>query len=237
MHHIPRLHIAGKLNSGPVVIEGEQARHLSKVMRAGPGDEVHLFNGDGREWRGAVSAVERARVVVDAGEVIRQSAALPLVVETWCGLVRPQRYDWMIEKATEAGADIIRPFLSDYTMGTREASKARMERWERLAIEASEQCGRLRVPVVEHPVAFDRLLEGAEGAIVMCDAGGESFAKAATLLPAAGHVAIAVGPEGGFSPEEVERARRRGALRVTLGPNILRTETAAVVATAMVRGL
>ena len=143
----------------------------------------------------------------------------------------------MIEKATEAGADIIRPFLSERTMGTREASKARMERWERLAIEASEQCRRLQVPVIEPPAPFERLLDAHRGAIIVADAGGQSLLELATLLPAEGRIAVVIGPEGGLTAEEAERARRRGALKLRLGPYVLRTETAAAVATAMVRAL
>lgn len=237
VQHIPRLHITGKLSAGPVVIDGDQARHLSKVMRAHEGDEVHLFNGDGREWRGEVASIERLRVIVDVAEIMRQAAAPPIVVETWCGLVRPQRYDLMIEKATEAGADIIRPFLSERTLGTREASKARMERWERLAVEASEQCGRLQVPVIEHPVSFERLIETYHGALVLADRMGDQWTTVAGLLPREGHIAVAIGPEGGFTDEESQAARRHGALRVSLGPHTFRTETAAIVATAMLRGL
>jgi len=237
VQHIPRLHITGKLSAGPVVVDGEQARHLSKVMRVHEGDEVHLFNGDGREWRGEVASIERLRVIVDVGEIMRQSAAAPIVVETWCGLVRPQRYDLMIEKATEAGTDIIRPFLSARTMGTREASKARMERWERLAVEASEQSGRLQVPVIEHPVSFDRLLDTYHGALVLADGAGERWDAVTALLPREGHIAVAIGPEGGFTDEEMHAARRHGALRLSLGPHTFRTETAAIVATAMMRSI
>ncbi|MBN9494233.1 16S rRNA (uracil(1498)-N(3))-methyltransferase [bacterium] len=237
MHHVPRLYIGGKLTAGRLAVDGEQAQRLAKVMRVRQGDEVLVFNGDGREWRSEVAAVERARVVLEVREVARQSAAPPVVLETWCGLVRPQRYDWMIEKATEAGADIIRPFLSERTMGTREASKARMERWERLAIEASEQCRRLQVPVIEPPAPFERLLDAHRGAIIVADAGGQSLLELATLLPAEGRIALVIGPEGGLTAEEAERARRRGALKLRLGPYVLRTETAAAVATAMVRAL
>jgi 16S rRNA (uracil1498-N3)-methyltransferase len=229
--------VRGKLATGPVIVDGDQARHLSRVMRTHEGDEVRLFNGDGREWRGTVTAVERQRVVVQAEDVLRQDSAPPLVLETWCGLVRPQRFDLMIEKVTEAGTDVIRPFLSERTMGTREASKGRMERWERLAQEASEQCGRVRLPVIEHPVTFARLLETHGGAFIIADAGGDSWENVSALLPREGHIAIAIGPEGGFTPDEIERARMRGGLRLRLGSQTFRTETAAIVGTALLRML
>jgi 16S rRNA (uracil1498-N3)-methyltransferase len=229
--------VRGKLGAGPVIVDGDQARHLSRVMRTHEGDEVRLFNGDGREWRGTVTAVERQRVVVHAEDVLRQDTTPPIVVETWCGLVRPQRFDLMVEKVTEAGADVIRPFLSDRTMGTREASKGRMERWERLVQEASEQCGRVRLPAIEHPVTFARLLETHGGALVIADARGDSWEKVSALLPREGHIAIAIGPEGGFTEDEIERARMKGGLRLRLGPQTFRTETAAIVGTALLRML
>jgi 16S rRNA (uracil1498-N3)-methyltransferase len=237
VQHIPRLHVSGRLGSGPVVVDGEQAKRLAKVMRAHEGDEVRLFNGDGREWRCEVTTVERQRVILRVGEVMRQAAAAPLIVETWCGLIRPQRFDWMVEKATEAGTDIIRPFLSARTMGTREASKGRMERWERLAVEASEQCGRLHLPVIEQPGALLRMLETYRGALVIADVRGDGLEAVSRLLPLEGHVAVVIGPEGGFTEAELESARMRGALRLRLGPHVLRTETAAIVATAMLSGL
>jgi 16S rRNA (uracil1498-N3)-methyltransferase len=237
MAHVPRLFVPGRLAAGPLTLDGDQAKRLGAVMRMRAGDTFRVFSGDGREWAATVTAVEKARLHANVGELARQEAAQPIVLETWCALVRPNRFDWAIEKCTEAGADIIRPLLSEHAARGEGSSQQRQERWDRIAIVAAEQSGRLRVPVVEAPESFEQLLERHRGALLLGDRGGRSWQEAAALLPERGLVAVAIGPEGGFSDEEVARAKARGAITVSLGPNVLRAETAAVVATALVRSL
>ncbi len=237
MAHVPRLYVPGRLAAGPLTLDGEQAKRLAAVMRLRAGDGFRVFSGDGREWSATVTAVEKARLQANVGELVRQEAALPIVLEAWCALVRPNRFDWAIEKCAEAGADVIRPLLSEHAARGEGGSPQRQERWNRIAIEAAEQSGRLRVPAVEAPESFERLIERHRGALLVGDQHGRSWQEAAALLPERGLVAVAVGPEGGFTDDEIARAKARGALAVSFGPNVLRTETAAVVATALVRSL
>ena len=235
MAHIPRVYLSGRLGPGPLFIEGDGARRLGAVMRMREGQQFRVFAGDGREWAATVRAVGKATVHAEIADIVRQEPANPLVVELWCALVRPNRFDWAIEKCVEAGADIIRPLICEHSARGDGGSAARQERWRRIAVEAAEQSGRLYLPVVEPPAAFESLVARGSIPLFVGDRDGRPWSDAATLLPMAGRVAMAVGPEGGFSAEELRRARGAGAVTVTFGPHILRTETAAVVATALLR--
>jgi 16S rRNA (uracil1498-N3)-methyltransferase len=235
MAHVPRLYVPSRLGPGPLRLDGAQAKRLASVMRLREGDRFFVFGGDGREWEAVVAGTTRAGVAARVEGLSRQEPQAALVVEVWCALVRPQRFDWAVEKCTETGADIIRPLLSEHTVRGEGGSKARQERWQRIAVEAAEQSGRLWVPVVEPPAGFDDLLKSHRGPLVVCHWGGKAWAEIEPLLPPAGRLALAIGPEGGFSDEEVARARASGALVASLGPHVLRTETAAVLAAALAR--
>jgi 16S rRNA (uracil1498-N3)-methyltransferase len=237
MAHVPRLYVPGRLAPGPLVLNDDASHRLAAVMRVRAGDPLRLFSGDGREFEAVVAAVAaKGAVHVNVGDVARQEPPPSVLIETWCAMVRPNRFDWAIEKCTEAGADLFRPITSAHTARGDGASASRAERWQRIAVEAAEQSGRVYVPVIEPPLAFDAALRRAgRPPIVVCDGSGQPLPALAPLLPARGWLAVAIGPEGGWSADELAAARAAGALVVRLGPYILRTETAAVVATAMLR--
>ncbi|MBI5949640.1 MAG: 16S rRNA (uracil(1498)-N(3))-methyltransferase [Chloroflexi bacterium] len=236
MAHVPRLYLP-HATPGRTVLDGDQSRRLGAVMRLREGDTFLVFGGDGREWRARVEGSVRGSVHATIEELVRQEPPPLLTVEVWCGMVRANRFDWAVEKCTEAGADIIRPLVTEHAARGEDASAARLERWGRLAVEASEQCGRLYLPVVEAPGHFDRLLDHLRTPLVIGARGGMPWQEAVPLLPARGRVIAAIGPEGGFSEAEVARAKAAGALTVAFGPHILRAETAAVVAVALLRSL
>ncbi|GAB4331853.1 MAG: 16S rRNA (uracil(1498)-N(3))-methyltransferase [Dehalococcoidia bacterium] len=217
------------------MLEGDAGHRLRAVLRLKAGDEFLAFAGDGREYRATVSAVTKSAVNAFVGEIVRQAPAPAVALETWCALVRPNRFDWAIEKCVEAGADVIRPLVTEHAARGDSASASRRQRWDRIAVEAAEQSGRLYVPVVEAPLSFAQALHRYHGALIVADAAGAPLAEIAPLLPSRGHVAVVAGPEGGLSDAEREAARHAGALLLRLGPYILRTETAAVVATAVLR--
>jgi 16S rRNA (uracil1498-N3)-methyltransferase len=235
--HVPRIYVPGHLGPGPLVLDGDAAKRLSSVMRISPGDPFLAFSGDGREWRAAVTGVERTKLHATIAEIERQAAPPAVVVEVWLALVRAARMDWAIEKCVEAGADVIRPTVTEFCQRGDAASTAKRERWQRLAIEAAEQSGRLTVPPVEAPVPLARLLGQLRGALLVADRSGKPWPEVAALLPSSGHVAIAIGPEGGLSDDELGQATARGGMTVSLGPNIFRTETAAPVAVALIRSV
>lgn len=237
MAHIPRLFYPGSLSAGPLALDAEVAKRLVGVMRVGLGEEFLLFSGDGREWRARVTSVGRPGMSATVEDVARQASPPPVVLETWIGVIRANRFETALEKCVEAGADIIRLIVGEYSQRGDEASASRMDRWQRIVIEAAEQSGRLFLPVIEPPERLPRLLDSYRGALVAADAAGGSALDIAPLLPQTGRLALAVGPEGGFSPEETARLKRSGALGLSLGPYILRTETAAITGTSVLRAL
>src|SRR5688572_16949377 len=114
MAHLPRLYIPRRITPGLLTLDGEQAKRLAGVMRLRSGDEIRVFSGDGREWRAVAGAATKAGMRAEVHDVTRQEGLPELVVEVWLALVRPNRFDWAIEKCVEAGADIIRPLVTDH---------------------------------------------------------------------------------------------------------------------------
>ncbi len=235
MAHVPRIYRPGRIAPGPLTLDGEPAKRLGAVLRVRPGEPFLVFAGDGREWHATVSSVERNSIRADVTGVARQEGVPALTLEVWCALVRANRFETVIEKCTEAGADVIRPLTSDFTARADAASPARIERWNRIVVEASEQSGRLHLPVIAEAAPFERVLSNGHHPVVLADPEGLPWPDVARLLPVAGTVAVAVGPEGGWSDAERAAARSRGALVARTGDTILRTETAAIVMTGLVR--
>jgi 16S rRNA (uracil1498-N3)-methyltransferase len=231
----PRVFVPGPLHPGTLSIEGDPAKRLASVLRLRPGDAFALFCGDGREYEATFAGATGKRVAAIVGPVARQEPPAALSLELYCGLVRATRFDTVVEKATEAGADVIAPLISEHAARGEHPSPARYERWERIAIEAAEQSGRLYVPVLAQPVVFEVALRSPGTLALLCDPAGSPWNQVAALLPKRGRLLLLIGPEGGFSDGEVAAARRAGALVAAIAPNVLRTETAAIVATALVR--
>lgn len=233
METLPRICVPEGVQPGPLDLSEAQARHIS-ARRLRRGDEFLAFAGDGREYRARVEVASRNRVTATAGEVVRQEPPPPRTIEVWCANVRPNRMEWAIEKCTEVGVSVFRPITTERSARGQELSVGRRERWERIAIEAAEQCGRLYLPVIAPVTTFEAALAGWTGTLLLANREGASWDEVAKGLPERGSVAVAIGPEGGFSGPEVERAVAAGADVASFGPNTLRTETAAVVVTAAV---
>jgi 16S rRNA (uracil1498-N3)-methyltransferase len=194
-----------------------------------------VFSGDGREYEATIDAVAKTRVTCTIGALTRQEPPPAVHIEAWIGLVRTQRMEMAIEKCTEAGVDVLRPLVSEHSARGDEVSPARLDRWHRIAIEATEQCGRLTVPVLGPSVRLGQALDHLPGPLVVASPGGRPIAGLMPLMPQTGSVVAVVGPEGGFSEAETAAFRHAGALFLALGPYILRTETAAILATAVLR--
>ncbi len=228
----PRVCLPEGVRPGPLTLRGARARHLAGSLRLRRGDEFLAFAGDGREYRARILESARDLVTATVGELARQAPPPTRVIEVWCANVRATRMEWAIEKCVEAGADLFRPIAAE--RGTRGASlsEARLERWRRIAVESSEQCGRLRLPAIAPIAPFaEAVAARREGTLLLASPRGAPWSEAEALLPKRGVVAVAIGPEGGFSARETAQARAAGAITVSLGPHTLRTETAAVAAT------
>jgi 16S rRNA (uracil1498-N3)-methyltransferase len=228
-----RLYVTHDLATGAELSLGEgQSRYLAAVMRLSAGDELLVFNGRHGEWRARVAAVGKRAVTLSALAQARPQpggADLDLVV----ALVKRDRLDTIVEKAAELGVARVRPVITERT----NAERTRVERLQAIAVEASEQTGRLDVPAICEPVKLPALIGGWEAGrrLLFCDEAGDAPPALAALKggPAAPW-AILIGPEGGFSPKEREMLRSLSfAVPATLGPRILRADTAAISALAL----
>ena len=228
----PRLFVAETLAAGvPVRIEGNPAHYLTRVMRVVPGDTVILCDDVTGEWAAHVTDAGKRDVVLEVAEMLRPREAVP---DLWLcpALLKKDRFDLILEKATELGAGRIQPLLTRRCV----ADKLNLERARAITTEAAEQCARTALPQLAEPVKLDALLAGwpEDRALFFADENGGEPAAAAFAAHRGSPAAILTGPEGGFDDAERAAIRAHPAARaITLGPRILRGETAAIAALAL----
>ena len=238
---LKRLYVDDRLGAGAELRLGEEAaRYLGRVLRLRAGDTVHVFNGDDGEWSATISRITKDRVTLLAHDPVDNTAESRLRVHLVQGISRGERMDFVVQKATELGVERITPVLTDHgvvKLDDRRADKRRLH-WQRVAESACEQSGRVRPPRVDTPLPlndwFGTTRDTASTDLILAPGAGRSLA--AVDAPAAG-LCLLIGPEGGFSEREYDDATLAGFTAVTLGPRILRTETAAVAALAIAQGL
>lgn len=228
MSQIPRLFVAGPLAGGAEVrVEGNQAHYLAHVLRLSPGSPVDLLDDISGEWRAEVVQVAKRHVTL---AIRRHSRPREQAPDVWLCVapLRRQRFEWVMEKATELGVRRVQPVLTRRTI----ADRINHDRLRAHMIEAAEQCERTALPELAEPLPLTAMLAGwdAGRALLFADeAGGESMRNLSPACPAA----ILIGPEGGFDASEREALLRLpAARRLSLGPRILRADTAAVAALA-----
>lgn len=235
----------GSIHGRDVTLGADLAHRLARVLRLKPGDRVVLASGGPVEHEVELTAVSPRSVT---GVVIGERPAPPepgLELVLYQSLIRPQRFELVLEKGTEVGVSRFVPVVSGRSQVRPERDTARLDRWRRIVTEAAEQSGRGRPPVVDPPVPLAEALASAPGLRLLPWEGGVSGARRASPLQGLGAclraqrqrpatVSLFIGPEGGFEAEEVEAARRSGCALVSLGPRILRSETAGIVAAALV---
>lgn len=222
----------GTLAPGDRTVDGEDYVYLFRARRLAVGDPVVLFDGAGREADAAVASVDDERAVLAVGPV-RQATRPGPHITVIQAVVKGERMDWCLEKLVEVGADAIVPVETARTVVRLDAAKraGRRERHRALAEAAARQCGRADLPAIAEvaPLAAALAAVDAEVRVV-----AQPGAPALRVAPAAS-LAILVGPEGGLAPEEVALAERHGFTPVSLGPTILRAETAGLILVAAYR--
>lgn len=224
-----RFFVAGLLGPGPVTVRGLEARHMAVVCRLRPHAPVCLFNGDGREYPALIRSVSKDAVRLDVIEVASPDRELPFLLEVAAPLPRGDRGHFLVEKLTELGASRYVPLHTQRSAGR--PSEARMKKLCAYVVEASKQCGRNTLLEVARPQAWLELIQATGGV----DVNLLAHPGAAAGLPPARFprgLRVALGPEGGFTEREVNEAGARGWVAVSLGPRILRVETAAVAMAA-----
>jgi 16S rRNA (uracil1498-N3)-methyltransferase len=233
----PRLFVDAELASGGHVALGRnQSNYLGNVLRLSAGDTILVFNGREGEWQATISGRKRPEEVEIVAQT-RQQDRLRDLTYVFAPL-KHARLDYMVQKAVEMGASRLQPLLTRFTQVTRVNS----ERMRANVIEAAEQCSILSIATVDEPVLLDRWLDSRDGErlLIFCDEAAEIADPVAALQAAAapGGIDVVVGPEGGFAEEERGLLLRQArTLRLSLGPRILRADTAAVAALALVQAV
>ena len=233
----PRLYVDAPLTAGAVVaLDRAQAHYLTTVLRLTSGDGVLLFNGRDGEWAATVETQKRAASA--RLRELRRAQTAPADLHYLFAPLKSARLDYMVQKAVEMGASRLQPVLTRHG----QIARVNLERMRANAIEAAEQCGILGIPEIGEPIEFFRLLAARDPGrtIVFCDEDADSSDPIAALkiVPPRTPLAVLIGPEGGFA--EDERAgllKLPNVVRLALGPRILRADTAAVAALAIVQAM
>lgn len=233
----PRLYVEAALAGDvEVTLSGPQSHYLRNVMRLKPGAVVRLFNGCDGEWQATITDLGRKGGSAMCTGQTRTLEPMPDVHYLFAPL-KQARLDYMAQKATEMGAAVLQPVQTRFTM----VSRIKHERIRANAIEAAEQCNLLGIPEVRDLIRLDRLLEQwpQDRALIYCDEAAEiasPLTALGTIKP--GPVAVLIGPEGGFSGDERELLRiHTGVTAISLGPRIMRADTAAVAALTIIQAV
>lgn len=221
-----------------VCLEGEQARYLGRVMRMRIGDTIVVFDGSSGEYPAEIVEIAKQRVLVELGDERARDVESPLTIHLVQGVSRGERMDFVVQKSTELGVNRITPVLTERSVVRLDHKRSgkRQLHWTRIAQNACEQCGRNLVPQIDQPVALSEWLDqepSADEARLLLRPGAEQSIKNIGRSPTS--LTILIGPEGGLSDTEYEKALYAGFEAVALGPRILRTETAALAALAVLQ--
>jgi len=227
----PRLFVPGPLSDeAHISLEGSQAHYLTKVMRVSPGDAVILCDDMTGEWASEVSSASKREVVLAVRQRLRECEQVP-DFSLCAALLKKPNFDLVLEKATELGVRRIQPVITHRCV----ADKLNLERAKTILVEAAEQCARTALPELTEPVKLDALLRDwpDDRDLFLADENGGEPARVA-FTAKSGPAALLIGPEGGFDDAEREAIRALPQARpISLGPRILRGETAAIAATAL----
>jgi 16S rRNA (uracil1498-N3)-methyltransferase len=236
-----RLFVSGALiNGAEVEVDGDPARYLSKALRSRVGDPVTLFNGEGPEWPATISQISKSTVVLKLGNGFEANTESALKIHLVQCISRGDRMDFVVQKATELGVKRITPVLSQYGVVKLDNARAekKREHWQKIAASACEQSGRTRLPLIDTPISlknwFGNKPASVDAELIL--APGAATPLASITAPET-KVCVLIGPEGGFSEAEYKDAAVSGFEAVSLGPRVLRTESAAIATLAVLQSL
>src|SRR5262249_50245038 len=227
-----------------VTLGADETRHLRDVLRLQLGDEAYVFDGTGNENRCAITRIERASCRLSVIEqVAPASPESPLNLTLAVALLKGEKFDLVVQKATELGVNSVIPVITeraDVRIKSDDDAHRKLTRWQRIAHEATKQCGRARLMKIEAPTdsatLIDQPLTQDEGRFMFAERDGDRLESVmGTLAEAPTRVTALIGSEGGFSDDEIERAGAAGWKVITLGGRIVRAETAAIVIAALVQ--
>ncbi len=228
------------LETSPVVIDGAQARHAATVLRLGPGDDIVLLDGRGRVARAVITACRRGRVTARIAERLPLTGESPLALTVAQAFLKAHKMDTVIRQLTELGVGCWLPFASQRSVARPEGPRLqrRLQRWRDIAGEALKQCRRSRLPRIRAVDGLAAVLDEADRRSLKIIFWEEETRRLEEVIGDGGDIRrafVIIGPEGGLAAQEVRAAEARGFVAVSLGPRILRAETAALTACALLQ--
>jgi 16S rRNA (uracil1498-N3)-methyltransferase len=240
------------IDGSVISLSVDETHHLTRVLRLKPGAEVFVFDGHGSEYSCTFLTVQNDRARLEVSGVLGDQVESPVRITLAQALAKGEKFDLIVQKATELGVDFIVPVLTEHTdvkVSAEDAYK-RIERWRRISLEALKQSGRRRLVGITAPLTLDDFLDTHKPAsqrlpiatapslgtlLVFSETGGVSITEALAQATDRSAATILIGPEGGWGEGELDLICERGCNLVTLGPRVLRTETAAIVAVTLVQ--
>ncbi len=230
------------VSNNTYTITGPEAKHISRVLRMKPGDQFILMDGTGTRFQSVIDSVSSREVIVTLEKSLPQPPPSPVVITLCQALPKSRAMDYLIQKTSELGVDCIAPFFSERAVPEykKERLDNKMRHWHEIAINSAKQCGRGLPAKIENPVSFMKLMEkwreeDVLKAVLWEEEGSNDFKS---LLKSSGSetkITCIVGPEGGFTGKEIETAGDAGFISVSVGRRILRAETAAIAAVAIIQ--
>ncbi|MDJ0905177.1 MAG: 16S rRNA (uracil(1498)-N(3))-methyltransferase [Woeseiaceae bacterium] len=238
---LTRLFISQRLGTGATLrLDGDRARYVGRVLRLRPGDRLRVFNGDDGEYDAHLQKVTKSSAELLVEEPVDSGTESALKLQLVQGISRGERMDFVIQKATELGVKRITPVFTEYGVVKLDEKRAakRRDHWQGVAESACEQSGRIRPPLIDAPVALNTWfgMSARETDTDLILRPGAPTALTSVDAPST-KVCLLIGPEGGFSDQEYADARLAGFTAVSLGPRVLRTETAALATVAVAQSL
>lgn len=222
------------IENGTIRLPAEESHHLARVLRMREGDVVSAFDGAGNEWACEITLIHKSECRLSILRKLETIVESPLRLTLAQALVRGEKFDLIVQKATELGVSRIIPVITDHCeiRKNEERSEQRLQRWRRISLEAVKQSGRRRLVEIDQPVRFPDLSAVLQGqtALLLSEKGGSGLPR--RKMEDSG-VTVIIGPEGGWSDEELDLAAMSELFPVHLGPRILRTETAAITAVTL----
>jgi 16S rRNA (uracil1498-N3)-methyltransferase len=224
------------VRNGEAYLRGQEARHALKVLRLKKGDEIIVFDGEGKEYLAVISAASPTSVKLKILEEINVNRDSPLNSTLYMGITnKVQKLELAIQKTTELGVTRIVPVVCrrSSTAQLIKNWEGKLRRWREIAVNAAKQCGRTIIPEIEEPVRIEEIEDSSELSFVLWEKGGKSFKDYQNY--SASSVSFLVGPEGGLEKEEIEILKEKGFKPIYLGKRILRAETAAIAGMALIQ--
>jgi 16S rRNA (uracil1498-N3)-methyltransferase len=237
------------IDNGTIRLTAEESHHLARVLRLREGERVSAFDGLGNEWECEIAAIHKSECRLSILNELETVVESPLRLTLAQALVKGEKFDLVVQKATELGVSRILPVITEHCeiRISEERSEQRLQRWQRISLGAIKQSGRRRLVEINQPVRFQQFCRGLQGepALIFSEkAGSEKAGPEKSGLEKAGRglpplavqdsgLTVVIGPEGGWSDDEIELATSSGLIPVHLGPRILRTETAAITAVTL----